>query len=151
MISHGDAGIVSPDMDEQGKERTPQEYKFRFTRAHNGKIERARSAPARPLTEIEEFRESDEFMHLEAAAIDANEIFHKSDGKLDLDSVDGHYSCKNFLNRIEELATAFKIKSTSRNYRNTFSQAYKTLYKEGTLCYLAEILDSAQEGRQYRK
>ena len=34
----------------------------------------------------------------------------------------------------------------SRDYRSTFSQAYKVLYKEGELSYLTEILDSAQEG-----
>lgn len=38
-----------------------------------------------------------------------------------------------------------KITSNDRSYRQTFSNAYKVLYKEGKLCYLTEILDSAQE------
>jgi 3-oxoacyl-[acyl-carrier-protein] synthase III len=37
----------------------------------------------------------------------------------------------------------------SRKYREQFSKAYKVLYKEGSLCYLTEILDSAQEGFPY--
>jgi len=39
-----------------------------------------------------------------------------------------------------------KIETSSREYRKGFSRAYKYLYKEGYLCYLTEILDSAQEG-----
>jgi len=39
-----------------------------------------------------------------------------------------------------------KIVTQSRDYRKEFSKAYKFLYKEGDLCYLTEILDSAQEG-----
>ena len=41
---------------------------------------------------------------------------------------------------------AFKSQTASRDYRGEFSKAYKILYKEGSLCYLTEILDSAQEG-----
>lgn len=37
----------------------------------------------------------------------------------------------------------------TRKYREQFSKAYKVLYKEGSLCYLTEILDSAQEGFPY--
>lgn len=40
----------------------------------------------------------------------------------------------------------FKSKAADRSFRNQFSKAYKVLYKEGCLCYLTEILDSAQEG-----
>jgi len=39
-----------------------------------------------------------------------------------------------------------KIVTASRDYRKGFSRAYKYLYKDGYLCYLTEILDSAQEG-----
>lgn len=38
--------------------------------------------------------------------------------------------------------------TSSREYRKNFSRAYKYLYQEGSLCYLTEILDSAQEGIQ---
>jgi len=43
----------------------------------------------------------------------------------------------------------FKACCTGRSYRDQFSKAYKVLYKEGSLCYLTEILDSAQEGFPY--
>jgi len=43
----------------------------------------------------------------------------------------------------------FKANCAARNYREQFSKAYKVLYKEGSLCYLTEILDSAQEGFPY--
>ena len=42
-----------------------------------------------------------------------------------------------------------KIRSRNRRYRKKFSNAYKVLYKEGKLCYLTEILDSAQEAFPY--
>jgi hypothetical protein len=41
---------------------------------------------------------------------------------------------------------SFSVNYASREYREEFSKAYKILYKEGNLCYLTEILDSAQEG-----
>lgn len=43
----------------------------------------------------------------------------------------------------------FKACCATRKYREQFSKAYKVLYKEGALCYLTEILDSAQEGFPY--
>ena len=43
----------------------------------------------------------------------------------------------------------YKVKSVSREYRDSFSKAYKILYTDGELCYLTEILDSAQEGILY--
>lgn len=43
----------------------------------------------------------------------------------------------------------FKASCSERSYRDQFSKAYKVLYKEGALCYLTEILDSAQEGFPY--
>jgi hypothetical protein len=50
---------------------------------------------------------------------------------------------------VERLCEVFQATSSNRAYRNQFSKAYKVLYKEGTLCYLTEILDSAQEGFPY--
>ena len=135
-------------------EHTPPEVstelleKFRFTHAKS-KADRSRSAPARPLTELEEFKESAEFQALEQAALDASELLYKNGEKLDLDSAEGHYACKKFLERAEALSKSLKVKPSSREYRQSFSQAYKVLYKEGALCYLTEILDSAQEGFPY--
>jgi len=38
---------------------------------------------------------------------------------------------------------AFDCTTACRDYRDKFSKAYKILYKNGELCYLTEILDSA--------
>jgi hypothetical protein len=41
------------------------------------------------------------------------------------------------------------VATRSRDYRQSFSNAYKVLYREGSLCYLTEIWDSAQEAFPY--
>jgi len=38
------------------------------------------------------------------------------------------------------------VKTSSREYRSEFSQAYRVLFVDASLSYLTEILDSAQEG-----
>lgn len=79
----------------------------------------------------------------------ADHLKQRTDDKYDLDSKDGQRACKRFLNQVERLCEVFKAKSANRNYRNQFSKAYKVLYKENCLCYLTEILDSAQESFPY--
>ncbi len=144
-------GLLHEDSDSAAED----DYKFRFTHVSNSGASaaaaphRGRSAPARPLTDVETFRTSKEFLCLEAAALATTDLLLKTDGKLDLDSVEGNNNCKNFLTKIEDLIAVFQIKSSDRSYRDTFSQPYKALYKEGSLCYLTEILDSAQEGLPY--
>ena len=54
-------------------------------------------------------------------------------------------ACKGFLKFLEKLHECFKTKTSSRSYRYIFSKAYRILYKDDSLCYLTEILDSAQE------
>ena len=44
---------------------------------------------------------------------------------------------------------SLNLNTASRDYINEFSKAYKILYRENMLCYLTEILDSAQEGIFY--
>lgn len=79
----------------------------------------------------------------------SDHLKQRADEKYDLDSEDGQRACKRFLNQIERLCEVFKANCASRNYREQFSKAYKVLYKKGSLCYLTEILDSAQEGFPY--
>lgn len=110
---------------------------------------RAQTAPPRPLTEIEEFRRSSDFLLLENTVMMSDQLKQRPDEKYDLDSEDGQRACKRFLNQIERLCENFKANCAPRNYREQFSKAYKVLYKEGSLCYLTEILDSAQEGFPY--
>jgi hypothetical protein len=89
------------------------------------------------------FRKSVSFTHLEQAAVSAEQIIQREDDKFDLDSFEGSTSCKKFLGFVEKLSQTLKIKFQNRSYRKKFSNAYKVLYKEGGLCYLTEILDSA--------
>jgi hypothetical protein len=79
----------------------------------------------------------------------SDHLKQRPDEKYDLDSEDGQRACKRFLNQVERLCEVFKANCAARNYREQFSKAYKVLYKEGSLCYLTEILDSAQEGFPY--
>lgn len=79
----------------------------------------------------------------------SDHLKQRADEKYDLDSEDGQRACKRFLNQIERLCEVFKANCAPRTYREQFSKAYKVLYKEGSLCYLTEILDSAQEGFPY--
>ena len=110
------------------------------------KGDRAKTAPPRPLTELEKLRVSKQFLNLEAAAIAGSQLIQRSDSKFDVDSPEGQKNCKCFLQELEKLFESFKVPCSSRQYRDKFSQAYKVLYKEGSICYLTEILDSAQEG-----
>ncbi|CAG9321179.1 unnamed protein product [Blepharisma stoltei] len=110
---------------------------------------RASTAPARPLSDIEEFRRTSDFLLLEHTVICASQLIQNQDQKYDLDSEEGQRACKKFLNQIERLCEVFKVNCVSRDYRKAFSKAYQVLYKEGTLCFLTEILDSAQEGFPY--
>ena len=79
----------------------------------------------------------------------SDHLKQRPDEKYDLDSEDGQRACKRFLNQIERLCDKFEAKYATRKYRDQFSKAYKVLYKENSLCYLTEILDSAQEGFPY--
>ena len=110
---------------------------------------RASTAPPRPLTDLEEFKRSSDFLLLEHTVICSSQLFLRADQKYDLDSDQGQRSCKKLLNQLEKLAEVFKVKYVPRDYRNNFSKAYRVLYKENSLCYLTEILDSAQEGFPY--
>jgi hypothetical protein len=59
---------------------------------------RAQTAPARPLTEIEEFRRSSDFLLLENTVMMSDHLKQRADQKYDLDSEDGQRACKRFLN-----------------------------------------------------
>ena len=84
------------------------------------------------------------------------QLIHKDYEKLDLDTAEGQRICKKYMGLIEKLCEVifflnqvYDVNTASREYRKEFSKAYKILYKEGNLCYLTEILDSAQEGIKY--
>lgn len=64
---------------------------------------RASTAPARPLTELEDFRRSSDFLLLENAVMLSSKLMKRSDNKYDLDSSEGQRICKRFLGQIERL------------------------------------------------
>lgn len=110
---------------------------------------RAKTAPLLLEYRLKEFKISTNFLNLEQAAVCAVQIHHRSDEKFDLDTLEGQSTCKRFLQFVEQLAESLRIKTRKRTYRRKFSNAYKVLYKDGKLCYLTEILDSAQEAFAY--
>ncbi|CAD8137428.1 unnamed protein product [Paramecium pentaurelia] len=118
---------------------------------------RPQTAPPSPITELEEFKRfliqsyyrQREFYILEKAQHYQNQLIQRDFHKYDLDNPEGQRSCKKYLKTLEEMCIIYQVKTLSRDYRNTFSKAYKILYKEDRLCYLPEILDSAQEGFPY--
>ena len=61
----------------------------------------------------------------------AGDILLKFNGKLDLDSIDGHSICKTFLSQIEALATSFKIKSIKEIIGRSFHKHTKCFIKKG--------------------
>ena len=130
----------------------PSQRRFRLTPAASsmvGKQLRGKSAPPAHLTDFQEFKGSREFIQLETAYSNSEELIYKNNRKLDLDSVDGYNAGKQFLDSIEVLVKSLLIPCKDRKYRQKFSQAYKILYKENSLCYLTEILNAAQESYSY--
>jgi hypothetical protein len=101
----------------------------------------------KPSLDLEDLKKSQSFLALESAAVCAAQLVQRGDRKFDLDTVEGQESCKKFLENLEKLFEALGVKASNRRFRAKFSNAYKVLYKDGTLCYLTEILDSAQEGK----
>ena len=106
--------------------------------------QRARTAPLKPGGKhSDQFKLTPGFSQLEQAAVCAVQLVQRGDMKFDLDSYEGQNSCKKFLTQIEKLCDSVEAKFQNRVYRKKFSNAYKVLYKDGKLCYLTEILDSA--------
>jgi hypothetical protein len=59
---------------------------------------RAQTAPPRPLTELEEFRRTSDFLLLENTVMMSDHLKQRAqDDKYDLDSEDGQRACKRFL------------------------------------------------------
>lgn len=82
---------------------------------------------------------------MEQAVVSSTHLVQTFNNRYDIDSIEGQMACKGFLKFLEKLHECFKTKTSSRGYRYIFSKAYRILYKDDSLCYLTEILDSAQE------
>lgn len=64
---------------------------------------RVKTAPARPLTEIEEFRKSKASMLMERAVVSCTHLIQSYNNRYDIDSLEGQMACKTFLNLLEKL------------------------------------------------
>jgi hypothetical protein len=64
---------------------------------------RAKSAPARPLTEIEEFKKSKTFSIMERAVVSSTHLIQTYNSRYDIDSTEGQIACKTFLKLLEKL------------------------------------------------
>lgn len=64
---------------------------------------RVKTAPARPLTEIEEFRKSKVFYLMERTVFSSTHLIQTYNNHYDIDSMEGQLACKTFLNLIEKL------------------------------------------------
>lgn len=82
---------------------------------------------------------------IEKALAHLGNFAHPYEPQFDVDSEQGQQACKNFLAIVERLQQLLGSRTTCRDYRESFSKAYRILYKDKQLCYLIEILDSAQE------
>ena len=76
---------------------------------------------------------------------------HPYEPQFDVDSEQGQAACKSFLSTAEKIQQILGCRTAYRDYRDNFSKAYKILYKDKQLCYLIEILDSAQECKLSRR
>lgn len=68
---------------------------------------RVKTAPARPLTDLEEFRRSKAYIILERAVVASTELVHTYSNKYDIDSEEGRSACKTFLKILEKLQEVY--------------------------------------------
>jgi hypothetical protein len=68
------------------------------------KTGRAATAPAKPFSEVEDFKWSTQFLNLEKVVMYSNRlIIIKGETKIDVDSEEGSEICKKFLDQLEKL------------------------------------------------
>ena len=83
------------------------------------RINRPLTAPARPLQELEMFKQSNEFYALENSVKLSEELIKfQTNNHFDLISSEGKNICTEFLKQLEQLCIQFKVYYTSREYRN---------------------------------
>lgn len=76
--------------------------------------------------------------------------------KVDLESAIGISAFKKFLQNVSSLIEVIyvsmqllDIQTECRDFRNTYTKAYRVLYEDTQLGYIPEIFDAAQEGFPY--
>ena len=111
---------------------------------------RKNSAPLHLINEFQEFKYSSQYINLLKAYTYANNlILIKGEDRFDTDSASGVRACKKFLNQIELLIISFGLNGENREYRKKFTKAYFYLFDKKNLCFLTEILGSAQEATPF--
>ena len=114
------------------------------------KQERVLSAPSIALNDFQKFIQSPQYINLEKAFLYANNLFLlKGENNFEIGTEEGNEICHKLLNQIEVLMISMNIKGENRDYRKKFTKAYYYLFEENKLCFLSEILDSAQENTPF--
>ena len=143
-------GFNNPNQNSQIPKKRKKLIKSQNNTNNNSKHQRTKSAPIHLLNEFQEFKYSTQYINLIKAFNFANGlILIRGEGRFDIESEEGTEICHKFLNQIELLMSSFNIKGENRNYRKKFSKAYYYLFEKNKLCFLTEILDSAQETSPY--
>ena len=139
-------GLNNPNQNSQIPQKRKKINKSHNNTNNNQKHQRINSAPIHLLNEFQEFKYSSQYVNLIKAFTFANGlILIRGEGRFDIESEEGTEICHKFLNQIELLMSSFGIKGENRDYREKFSKAYYYLFDKDKLCFLTEILDSAQE------
>ena len=102
------------------------------------------------INNFQKFIKSPQYSDLHKTFLCANKIFKlKGDNNFEIGTDEGNEICQEFLNQIEVLMKSLEIKGHDREYRKKFTKAYYLLFEENKLCFLSEILDSAQENTSF--
>ena len=108
------------------------------------------SSPNKNFNNYQKFIKSQQYSDLQKTFIYANKIFRlKGENNFEIGTDEGNEICQEFLNQIEVLMKSMEIKGNDREYRKKFTKAYYLLFEENKLCFLSEILDSAQENTSF--
>ena len=108
------------------------------------------TSPNKNINNFQKFIKSPQYSDLHKTFLCANKIFKlKGDNNFEIGTDEGNEICQEFLNQIEVLMKSLEIKGHDREYRKKFTKAYYLLFEENKLCFLSEILDSAQENTSF--
>jgi len=108
------------------------------------------TSPNKNINNFQKFIKSQQYSDLHKTFLCANKIFKlKGDNNFEIGTDEGNEICQEFLNQIEVLMKSLEIKGHDREYRKKFTKAYYLLFEENKLCFLSEILDSAQENTSF--
>ena len=108
------------------------------------------TSPNKNYNNFQKFIKSPQYSDLQKTFLCANKIFKlKGDNNFEIGTDEGNEICQEFLNQIEVLMKSLEIKGHDREYRKKFTKAYYPLFEENKLCFLSEILDSAQENTSF--